>query len=129
MNLSVIHWFSHFSKKSLIPIQYTIQTRGYAKPVKKMKRPPMMVIEKKLLPVETDPHKLVNYVCGTNISKEGGEDVEIKPDSEYPSWLWSIKTGKAATLDELDPDTKQYWRKVRLLGLRRNNKERLTRKF
>lgn len=87
-----------------------------------------VAVEKKLLPVETDAHKLVNYVCGTNIYKEG-EDVKIKPDSEYPSWLWTIRTGPAPTLDELDPSTKQYWRKLRKLGLRRNNKIQATKKF
>ena len=30
-----------------------------------------------------DPHKLVNFVCGSNY-KVDGEDVKIKPDSEYP---------------------------------------------
>ena len=48
----------------------------------------------KEFPVETDPHKLVNYCCGSNIYKEG-EDVKLKPESEYPEWLWSIRTGKA----------------------------------
>lgn len=46
----------------------------------------------KEFPVETDPHKLVNYVCGSNIYQEG-EDVKLKPESEYPEWLWSIRTG------------------------------------
>lgn len=87
-----------------------------------------VTVEKKLLPVETDPHKLVNYVCGTNIYKEG-EDVKIKPDSEYPSWLWTIRTGPPPTLEELDPNTKQYWRKLRKLGLWRNNKLQSTKKF
>lgn len=50
-------------------------------------------MEKKVLPVETDPVRLVNYVCGTNMLKEGGEDIQIKPDSEYPDWLWTIRTG------------------------------------
>jgi hypothetical protein len=30
-----------------------------------------------------DPHKLVNFVCGSNYKLEG-EDIKIKPDSEYP---------------------------------------------
>lgn len=50
------------------------------------------VVQKIVLPVETDPVKLVNYVCGSNILKEG-KDVELKPDSEYPDWLWSIRLG------------------------------------
>lgn len=46
-----------------------------------------------LFDVETDGNRLVNYVCGSNILKEGGEDVKIKPDSEYPEWLWTLRTG------------------------------------
>lgn len=93
-----------------------------------MKRP-LKKSEKKILPVEKDVNKLLTYVCGTNLCKEGGEDVKIKPDSEYPSWLWNIRTGPPLTLEELDPNTKQYWKKLRSLGLRRNNKLRKTRKF
>lgn len=48
--------------------------------------------------------------------------MQIKDDSEYPEWLWQINTGSAPTLDELDPETKQYWRKLRKLALQRNNK-------
>ncbi|GFG30332.1 hypothetical protein Cfor_01569 [Coptotermes formosanus] len=52
---------------------------------------PMM--EKKVIPVETDTQKLVNYVCGSNLLKEG-EDVRLKPDDEYPDWLWTLRTGE-----------------------------------
>ncbi|KMQ92445.1 39s ribosomal protein mitochondrial [Lasius niger] len=92
------------------------------------KKPITVAAEKKLLPVETDVNRLMTYVCGTNLYKEG-EDVKIKSDSEYPSWLWTIRTGPAPSLEELDPNTKQYWRKLRLLGLKRNNKRQKTRKF
>lgn len=51
------------------------------------------IVEKKVLPVETDAHKLVKFVCGSNIKKEG-EDIVLKPDSEYPDWLWKLNTGK-----------------------------------
>lgn len=89
----------------------------------------LVAVEKKVLPVETDINRLMTYVCGTNIYKEGGEDVELKPDSEYPSWLWNIRTGPPPPLEEMDPNTKQYWRRLRLLGLRKTKKERATRKF
>ncbi|CAL1681916.1 unnamed protein product [Lasius platythorax] len=131
MNLSAIYRLFCFPKNSIIPIQYTIQTKDYAKPVihSGMKKKPITVAaEKKLLPVETDVNRLMTYVCGTNLYKEG-EDVKIKSDSEYPSWLWTIRTGPAPSLEELDPNTKQYWRKLRLLGLKRNNKRQKTRKF
>jgi hypothetical protein len=35
------------------------------------------VVEKKVLPVETDPKKLVTYVCGSNI-KTTGEDIKVR---------------------------------------------------
>ncbi|KAL6428644.1 hypothetical protein ACFW04_007924 [Cataglyphis niger] len=133
MNFSTVYRLFYFSRNSIIPIQYTIQTKNYAKPVIQtgMKKPrkSMVAVEKKLLPVETDVNRLLTYVCGTNIFKEGGEDVKIKPDSEYPSWLWTIRTGPPPSLEELDPNTKQYWRKLRLLGLKRNNREKATKKF
>ncbi|KAH0946374.1 hypothetical protein HN011_004519 [Eciton burchellii] len=131
MNLPIIHWISHFPKSSLIPsIQYMIQTKSYAKVSKKSKKVSGKTAktERLVLPVETDVNKLVNYVCGTNIYKEG-EDVKIKPDSEYPSWLWTIRTGPPPSLEEMDPNTKQYWRKMRLLGLKKKNKERMMKKF
>lgn len=86
------------------------------------------VAEKKVIPVETDPKKLVSFVCGSNISVKG-EDVKIKQDSEYPDWLWTLHTGPPKTLDELDPETKTYWRKLRQIGLRRNNTMQKLKKF
>jgi hypothetical protein len=52
---------------------------------------PMM--EKKIVPVETDAQKLVNYVCGSNLLKDG-EDIQVKPDDEYPDWLWTLRIGE-----------------------------------
>ena len=51
-------------------------------------------MERRVLPVETDPEKLVNYVCGSNIMKEG-ENIKLQPDSEYPEWLWDLNIGKS----------------------------------
>jgi large subunit ribosomal protein L54 len=50
------------------------------------------MLEKKIIPVEEDANKLVSHVCGSNILKEG-VDMQVKPDSEYPEWLWTIRTG------------------------------------
>ncbi|KOB67702.1 Mitochondrial ribosomal protein L54 [Operophtera brumata] len=85
-------------------------------------------VEKKEMPVEGDPERLVSFVCGSNIYTTG-EDVPIKADSEYPEWLWALRTGGARPLAELDPDTKEYWLRVRAAGMRRNNKLRSMRKF
>lgn len=86
------------------------------------------VVEKKEIPVETDAKKLVNYVCGSNVLKTG-EDIKLKPDAEYPEWLWSLHVGKPQTLEELDPDSKAYWRKLRRLAMQRNNKLAKLKKF
>lgn len=51
------------------------------------------VLEKYELPVETDAKKLVKFVCGSNILKEG-QDIELKPDSEYPDWLWNLNISR-----------------------------------
>lgn len=34
------------------------------------------IVEKIKFPVEKDPHKLVNYLCGSNVFVEG-EDVKV----------------------------------------------------
>lgn len=44
--------------------------------------------------METDPEKLVNYVCGSNILKQG-QDMKLAADSEYPEWLWNLRLGIA----------------------------------
>ncbi|KAI5631778.1 mitochondrial ribosomal protein l37 domain-containing protein [Phthorimaea operculella] len=95
---------------------------------KKGKAGKLGAMEKKELPVETDPYKLVNQVCGSNIYVTG-EDVKIKPDSEYPDWLWTLRTNGPPPIEELDPETKEYWLRVRAAGMRRNNKLRSMRKF
>ncbi|CAH0550352.1 unnamed protein product [Brassicogethes aeneus] len=114
-------------------VQFTVQKCNYAKKesagvsmlggaLKKKKLGKVgPVAEKRVLPVETDPNRLVKYACGTNIYKTG-EDVELKPDSEYPEWLWNIRTGDPAPLEELDPNSKEYWRRIRKMAMRRNNK-------
>lgn len=108
--------------------------------------------------MEKDTHKLVNYVCGSNIHNEG-EDIKVdcsfieitnyisnclkreyvsthkiisltilcyffqlKPESEYPDWLWEIHTGPPKKLEELDPNTKEYWRRVRKAAHRQHNR-------
>lgn len=49
-------------------------------------------------------------VCvGANITK-GGADPVLKEDSEYPEWLWELLE-PVKSYKELDPGTKQYWRR------------------
>lgn len=85
-------------------------------------------LEKKVLPVETDSERLVNYVCGSNIYVTG-EDVKIKADSEYPEWLWDLRTGPPPPLEELDPNSKEYWSRIRTFARRRINKLKQLKKF
>ncbi|XP_058808464.1 large ribosomal subunit protein mL54 [Phymastichus coffea] len=121
--------------KNLLPLQYYIQSKNYALPGigvakgKKITKGKGPIAEKKVLPVEQDTYKLVKYCCGTNILKEGGQDVELKPDSEYPDWLWTIRTGPPPPLEELDPNTKEYWRRLRRLGIKRDNKLKSLKKW
>ena len=67
--------------------------------------------------VETDPEKLVNFVCGsdyrTDEHREG--DVQIKPDSEYPSWVFTmdVKRPKPNAIDMENKNTVEYWERVR----------------
>ena len=78
---------------------------------------------KKHLSVETeDTNRLVNYVVGANIYKEG-EDPKLKDDSEYPEWLWNLRTDRRPVpLEELDPDTWEYWNRLAKLDRRRKNR-------
>lgn len=75
----------------------------------------------KFLEAERDPEKLCKFVCGANIMKNG-QDPEIKPDSEYPDWLWNLKLERGPY--EREPDTFKYWRLVRRKTLQQMNKER-----
>jgi large subunit ribosomal protein L54 len=80
-------------------------------------------VKKVVLSVETDPAKLAKYCCGLNINKTGGEEVELKPDSEYPEWLFKMTlTGRGPDPEDMDKNTMQYWSRVRRLGLRHKNK-------
>ncbi|KAF3420864.1 hypothetical protein E2986_01004 [Frieseomelitta varia] len=109
--------------ENIIAVQYTLQVKNYAVEKKKV----IKAQERIILPVEEDVNKLLNYVCGSNIYKEG-EDVKLKPDSEYPEWLWNIRT-EPLKLEDLDPNTKQYWRYIRKQALIKNNKFRKTQRF
>ncbi|XP_006611459.1 39S ribosomal protein L54, mitochondrial isoform X1 [Apis dorsata] len=103
--------------RNIISVQYATQSKSFSEK-KKIKG----VRQKIEIPVEEDVNKLLNYVCGLNIYKDG-EDIKLKPDSEYPEWLWNIRTEKLQ-LSDLSPDTKQYWRFVRKQALIRKNEMR-----
>ncbi|BFZ01818.1 hypothetical protein BsWGS_04856 [Bradybaena similaris] len=65
--------------------------------------------QKSRLEVETDPEKLLKYCCGANIYVDG-KDPEIKADSEYPDWLWTMRIERGMKdLSTIDPMSAEYW--------------------
>ncbi|XP_026861276.1 39S ribosomal protein L54, mitochondrial [Electrophorus electricus] len=59
-----------------------------------------------------DPEKLVSYAIGVNIYKQG-EDPPLKPKEEYPEWLFQLNLGPPKKLNEVDPDSREYWKRLR----------------
>lgn len=53
---------------------------------------------------------------------------QLKPESEYPDWLWNIHIGPPLKLEEMDPNTKAYWRRVRKNACRQHNRLQLTKR-
>ena len=59
--------------------------------------------------METDTAKLRTHCCGLNYRTEGPE-VELKPDSEYPDWLFTMRVERPEpTSDQLEPGTMEYF--------------------
>nr|XP_033809808.1 39S ribosomal protein L54, mitochondrial [Geotrypetes seraphini] len=110
-----------------IPCQLLIC--GYAKkPVMKGKSKGVVQEQLKGPDVCKDPELLTTHAMGLNIYKEG-QDVVLKEDSAYPEWLFKIDLGPPKKLEELDPETMQYWRTLRKLHIWRNNKLSKGKKF
>ncbi|XP_038627070.1 39S ribosomal protein L54, mitochondrial [Tachyglossus aculeatus] len=104
--------------------------RGYAKkPVVKVGKSKGMVLERlRDPPVCKDPALLTTHAMGVNIFKQGPE-VALKPDSEYPEWLFQVDLGPPKKLEELDPETKYYWRRLRKENIWRHNRLSKNKKF
>nr|SVE76168.1 EOG090X0KWJ [Daphnia hispanica] len=132
--MAAISWFrspcAKLFYRNLTPCIWNIQKADFAKPAavtglgsKKAGKLGKLgpVVEKIVLPVETDSEKLVNFVCGSNIMKQG-EDIHLKPDSEYPEWLWTLRLTKPPPLEEMDQNSIQYWRRLRKLNNQRQSR-------
>ncbi|ELK37465.1 PREDICTED: 39S ribosomal protein L54, mitochondrial [Myotis davidii] len=76
----------------------------------------------------TDPVRLTTHAMGVNIYKEG-QDVVLKPDAEYPEWLFQMNVGPPKKLEELDPESWEYWRLLRKHNIWRHNRLSKNRKF
>ena len=70
------------------------------------------------LTVEKDPIKLCTEVCGANYFKTG-ENPKIKPDSEYPDWLFELRTDWEPVPLEEETDAFKYWERVIAMHKRR----------
>ncbi|KAG8519119.1 39S ribosomal protein L54, mitochondrial [Galemys pyrenaicus] len=75
-----------------------------------------------------DPVRLTTHAMGVNIYKEG-QDVALKPDAEYPEWLFHMNLGPPKKLEELDPETREYWRLLRKQNIWRHNRLSKNQKF
>ena len=69
-------------------------------------------------------------VRGLNIFKESPDEVRVKPDSEYPDWVFTLHLPRAtydelAAVHERDPTSLPMWDQKRMLKLwnRRRIKE------
>ncbi|KAG6934769.1 mitochondrial ribosomal protein L54, partial [Chelydra serpentina] len=106
-----------------------VLANGYAKKaVVKAKGKGFSKEEMKGPEVCKDPVLLTTHAIGVNFYRQGPE-VALKDDSEYPDWLFQMHLGPPKALEELDPETPQYWRRLRKLNTWRRNKLSKSKKF
>ncbi|XP_073700812.1 large ribosomal subunit protein mL54 [Garra rufa] len=100
-----------------------IQSRSYAvkKPAVKGKGKGMVKEVFKGPDVCKDPVRLCTHAVGVNVFKQG-EDPLIKPKEEYPEWLFQLDLGPPKKLNELEPDSREYWKLLRKEHIWRHNK-------
>lgn len=105
------------------------QMCGYAKKVAaKGKGKGMIKEEMKGPEVCKDPVRLTTYAVGVNILKQG-EDPQLKPPEQYPEWLFQLNLGPPKKLPELEPDTWEYWQRLRKENIWRFNRLHKGKKF
>ena len=74
------------------------------------------VVKKDLTAPREVPELNMKTCQGLNI-RTGGEDPQILEESNYPTWLWALLDSP----DNLTPDDKRYWSRLRKARLRANN--------
>ncbi len=63
--------------------------------------------------METDTHKLATHCCGLDYRVDG-EDPELRPDAEYPDWLFAMDVRRPLpTSDQMEPGTMEYYLQLR----------------
>ncbi|KAK2869271.1 hypothetical protein Q7C36_001142 [Tachysurus vachellii] len=103
-------------------VNSSFQTRGYAKKaVAKGKGKGLVKDVLKGPEVCKDPVKLTSYAVGVNIYKQG-DDPPLKSKEEYPAWLFELDLGPTKKLHELDPESYEYWKRLRKEHIWRFNK-------
>ena len=56
------------------------------------------------------------------LSFEEGEDPKLKPDEEYPDWLWTLRLENTPVpLEELEYDSQEYWDRLKLIHRKKKN--------
>ncbi|XP_022615300.1 39S ribosomal protein L54, mitochondrial [Seriola dumerili] len=105
-----------------------IQTCGYAKKVATKGKKGMVKEELKGPEVCKDPVRLTSYAVGVNIFKQG-DDPKLKPPEEYPEWLFELNLGAPKNLQELEPESWEYWKRLRKENIWRFNRLHKGKKF
>ncbi|XP_072213380.1 large ribosomal subunit protein mL54 [Excalfactoria chinensis] len=95
-----------------------LKLKGKAAPKEPLKGPELC----------TDPATLANYAVGVNYL-QGRPAVPLKPDSEYPAWLFEMHLGPPKKLEEMDPESLQYWRRLRKYNSWQRNKMKKSRRL
>ncbi|XP_015221286.1 large ribosomal subunit protein mL54 isoform X2 [Lepisosteus oculatus] len=68
-----------------------------------------------------DPVKLTSHAMGVNIYKQG-QDTPLQPPHQYPDWLFQIDLGPPKKLQDLDPESREYWKLLRKENMWRFNR-------
>ena len=60
-------------------------------------------------PTVTDPEQLQTVCVGLQL-EEGAPEIALKPDDEYPDWLWEMSVEPKFLPEHFTPDTEDYYK-------------------